>query len=82
MVYIEFPEVGSEIDQNSELGEIESTKAVSVIYAPVSCSVLENNTGLEEDYSKINDDAESTWIFKVKINDEGELSSLMTEEEY
>lgn len=64
------------------MGEIESTKAVSVIYAPVGLEVVENNTSLEENYAQINDAAENTWLFKVKITNEGELDTLMNEKEY
>ena len=82
VVYIDFPEKGTEVEKNGEIGEIESTKAVSVIYAPVDLTILNNNSHLEENYSQINRGAEDTWIFEVRVKDESELDDLMDEKEY
>lgn len=67
VVFIDFPEKDTEVEMNDEIGEIESTKAVSVLYAPVALKILQNNTSLEDDYSKINSNAEDSWIFEVEV---------------
>lgn len=64
------------------MGEIESSKAVSVIYAPVDIKILKNNLSLEEDYSQINKDAEVTWLYEVQVKNEGQLNELMDGEKY
>ena len=60
------------------MGEIESPKAVSVIYSPVDLTIKENNESLEDDYSIINKDADNTWLFKAEVKDSNQLDDLMT----
>ena len=62
---------------------VESTKAASDIYTPVSGEVIENNQSIVDDPSKVNSDPESAaWFFKLKIKDSSEMDSLMNREEY
>lgn len=62
------------------MGEIESPKAVSVLYAPCSIKITENNESIEDDYSVINKDADKTWLFKAEVQNSEELENLMNEE--
>ena len=78
VVYLSFPEVDETIEKKQELGEIESPKAVSVLYSPVTCTVVENNEALEDDFSVINAKADETSLFKVKVSNEEDLDDLLT----
>ena len=81
VVYIDLPEVGDTIEAGEEFGEIESTKAVSDLKAPVSGEVIEVNE--DDDYSVINSAPyEKGWMIKVKLSDTSELSNLMDSEAY
>lgn len=83
IVYVEAPEVGSEISAGDESGVIESVKAASELYAPVSGEVVEINGDLEAEPTKLNTDPMSDgWIFKVKLSDVSELDGLMDEAAY
>ncbi|MGQ9705464.1 MAG: glycine cleavage system protein GcvH [bacterium] len=83
IVYVEMKSVGETIDKGDEIGVIESVKAASDVYAPVSCEILEVNGGLEDDPELINRDSMGDgWLAKVKITDPDELDELLTEEEY
>ncbi len=77
-----FPDPDEEFETNGEMGEIESPKAVSVLYAPVGIKIVESNEALEDDFSVINQKADETWMFKVELLDKSELDTLMTQEEY
>jgi len=83
IVYIEFPEVGSEVDQMDPFGSIEAVKAVEELYAPVSGEIIEVNTNLEDNFQMINQDPYGDgWIIKIKVADPGELEALLTAEQY
>ncbi len=83
VAYVELPEVGKEVSQGDVLCEIESVKAVSEVYAPVSGEVVEVNGELEDSPEKINEDAYEAWIAKIKpSNLEEDLKNLMTAEQY
>ena len=83
IVFVELPEKGSSLDKDSTAGVVESTKAASDVYTPVSGEVLDNNQSIVDDPSKINLDPEGEgWFFKVKIKNQSELDDLMTREEY
>jgi len=83
VAYVELPEVGKEVSQGDVLCEIESVKAVSEVYAPVSGEVVEVNGELEDSPEKINEDAYGAWIAKIKpSNLEEDLKNLMTAEQY
>ena len=83
IVFTELPEKGSNVEKDGTAGVVESTKAASDVYTPVSGEVVETNQAIVDDPSKINQDPEGTaWFFKLKIKDISELDSLMTKEEY
>ena len=83
VVYVEAPEVGSSVDASSTFGVVESVKAVSDLYAPVSGKVIEVNSRLEEEPELINTDPyNEAWIIKVEMTDSSELDALLTSEEY
>ena len=83
IVFIELPETGSNIDQFGKLGEVESVKAVSDIYSPVSGTVVETNSELIDSPEHINDSPyDNGWIAKIQISNIGELENLMNSKEY
>jgi glycine cleavage system H protein len=83
VVYVELPEVGRTVEKDGEMATIESVKAASEIFAPVSGEVVEVNTALDDDPALINSDAEAGgWIVKLRIADAGELDGLMDADGY
>mgnify|MGYP006248927499 FL=1 len=83
IVFAELPEKGSNVDKDGTAGVVESTKAASDVYTPVSGEVIDTNQVIVDDPSKINEDPEeSAWFFKLKIKDKSEMDSLMSKEEY
>ena len=83
IVFAELPEKGSNVDKDGTAGVVESTKAASDVYTPVSGEVIDTNQMIVDDPSKINEDPEETaWFFKLKIKDKSEMDSLMNQEEY
>ena len=83
IVFAELPEKGSNVDKDGTAGVVESTKAASDVYTPVSGEVIDTNQMIVDDPSKINEDPEeSAWFFKLKIKDNSEMDSLMSKEEY
>tara|TARA_Y100000590_G_scaffold59200_1_gene62787 strand:- start:113 stop:493 length:381 start_codon:yes stop_codon:yes gene_type:complete len=83
IVFVELPEKGSSLDKDSTAGVVESTKAASDVYTPVSGEVTENNQAIVDEPSKINADPEGEgWFFKVKIKNQSEMDGLMNKEEY
>lgn len=83
IVYIELPSEGDEITKGDPFGAVESTKAVSDLYAPVSGDVVEVNEALLDSPELINSDPYGEgWMIKVKVYDTGELKDLMTFEQY
>ena len=83
IVYVELPEVGEKIVKDDPFGAVESVKAVSDIYAPVSGTVLEVNDTLPESPETINEDAYGDgWIIKVEMTDMDDLKDLMSADEY
>ena len=83
IVYLELPAVGEKISKDDPFGVVESVKAVSDIYAPVSGTVVETNEGLPESPEVINEDPYGDgWLIKVRISDPSELEDLMDAEEY
>ena len=77
VVYVDMPEVDDDITAGEEFGAVESVKAASDLNAPVSGTVVEVNTALEDTPELINQDAFANWIIKVKLSDPSELESLM-----
>jgi len=83
IVFVELPEIGSSVAKDGNAGVVESTKAASDIYTPVSGEIIENNQSIVDDPAKVNTDPENeAWFFKLKIKDKSEMDSLMNKEEY
>ncbi len=83
IVFVEAPDVGSEINQGDETGVVESVKAASDIITPVSGEVVEINDALETTPNTVNTDPTGDgWMFKVKLTDPGEIDGLMDEAAY
>jgi len=82
IVFVDLPKVGSEVNAGKAFGSIESVKAVSDLYAPVSGTVTELNADLATAPEKINKDAHSAWMIKVTLKDPAELNSLLSAADY
>ena len=83
VVYVELPAVGKTLDKGAEAAVVESVKAASEVYAPVSGEVVEVNGELEGAPGAINEDpAGKGWFLKLKLKNPSELDELMTEEQY
>ena len=83
IVYVELPEVGQQIVAGEEAGVVESVKAASDIYAPVSGAVAQINDALEDSPETVNQDPYGDgWFFKLKVTDERELEDLLDAEAY
>ena len=83
IVFVELPEIGSSVVKDGNAGVVESTKAASDIYTPVSGEIIENNQSIVDDPAKVNVDPENeAWFFKLKVTDKSEMESLMNKEEY
>ena len=75
--YVDMPEVDDELEKGEEFGAVESVKAASDLYSPVSGTVIEINEELEDAPELLNQDAFANWIIKVEMSDPSELESLM-----
>ncbi|CAG9537248.1 unnamed protein product [Cercopithifilaria johnstoni] len=83
IVYAELPEVGKELHAGDSVGAVESVKAASDIYSPISGTVTEKNIEVENTPSLINKSAlDKGWLFKLKVKDANELKELMNEAAY
>ncbi len=83
MVFVELPDVGDEVSTGDDVAVAESVKAASDIYAPVSGEVVEVNEELEDSPELVNSDAFGDgWLFKIKLDDAGELDDLLDAEGY
>ena len=83
VVFVELPEVGSRVDQFDKFGEIESVKAVSDLFSPVTGTVTAVNEELEQSPELVNSDPYGDgWIMEVKLDDPSELDELMDAESY
>ena len=83
IVFVELPGVGDEIAKGDDFGVVESIKAVSDVYTPVSGEVTDTNDGLEADPELVNEDPYGDgWLMALDLADEGELEDLLTPEEY
>ncbi len=83
IVYVELPEVGAKFDKGAAAGVVESVKAASDVFSPVSGEVVEVNSALVDETSLINDDAHGRgWMFKIRLSKPGELAELMDETAY
>lgn len=82
-MYAQLPEIKTKIGKNEECGALESVKAASELYSPVSGTVTEKNAEVEETPSLINTSCyDKGWLFKVKLADQEEISALMDEQQY
>ena len=77
IVYEDAPKVGDTVTANATFGSVESVKAVSDLYAPVSGTVAAVNEELKTEPDKINQDAHGTWIIKVELSDPGQVADLL-----
>lgn len=83
VVFVELPKAGREVAQNDECAVVESVKAASDIYAPVSGEIIAANDTLEGDPGLVNSNAmDDGWFFKIKLSDPSELENLMDADEY
>jgi glycine cleavage system H protein len=83
IVYVELPKVGAKAEKGKAIGSVESVKAVSDVYAPVSGEVVEINELLTTAPEKLNEDPHVTaWLARIRMSDPGELNELLSAEQY
>jgi glycine cleavage system H protein len=82
VVYVELPEVGLKLKQGQSFGTIESVKAVSELYSPVSGEVVEVNTALKDKPETVNADPHGSWMIAVKLANPGEAGALLDATQY
>ena len=83
IVFVEVPDAGKVIEHNNQAAVVESTKAASDVYSPISGEVTEGNKLIVDDPSSVNSDPEgASWFFKIKIKNSSELDSLMSKSDY
>lgn len=77
IVFVEVPAAGRKVKQGEQVGVVESVKAASDIYAPLSGEILESNADLADTPEKINETPYATWIFRMKSDDAAEITGLL-----
>jgi glycine cleavage system H protein len=82
VVYVELPEVGAKLKQGQSFGTIESVKAVSELYSPVSGEVAEVNTALKDKPEAVNADPHANWMIVLKLTNPGETGALLDATQY
>ena len=82
IVFVELPKVGDELEAHKIFGSVESVKAVSDLYSPVSGTVTAVNEDLKDAPEKVNADANNTWMLKLELKDAGEMDKLLSAAEY
>jgi glycine cleavage system H protein len=82
IVFVDAPKVGTKVEKGATFGSVESVKAVSDLYSPVSGTVTAINEELSSSPEKINTDAHTSWIIKVELGDASELSALLSSADY
>lgn len=83
IVYVDLPKVGAHAEKGSALGSVESVKAVSDVYAPISGEVVEINDLLSTSPEKLNEDAHgAAWLVKIRMSDPKELDQLLSSDDY
>jgi len=83
VIYVELPEVGAEIDAGAEIAVVESVKAASDIYSPVSGKVVEVNQALEDEPDKVNESPYADgWFVRIKLSNPDELNDMMDVNSY
>ena len=82
-MYVELPDVGAHLKQFDKMGEIESVKAVSDLYSPVSGTIAERNENIIDNPELVNEGAfEQGWMIRVQLSDPSEIDRLMSAEDY
>jgi glycine cleavage system H protein len=82
IVFVDLPKVGSKVEKGKVFGSVESVKAVSDLYSPVTGTVIEVNQELATAPEKINTDAHTAWILKVEMTDPSEVDQLLSAADY
>jgi glycine cleavage system H protein len=82
IVFVEVPDLGTELKQGATFGVVESIKSVSDLYAPVSGEVVAKNDSVEASPEKINENAYEAWLIKVKVKNPEEVKQLLTAQAY
>lgn len=82
IVFVELPDENEELEASNSFGVVESIKSVSDLYSPVTGSVIEKNSVVEETPESLNEDAYSAWLIKIKVKNASELDSLMDSKAY
>ncbi|GGC97056.1 glycine cleavage system protein GcvH [Aquisalinus flavus] len=83
VVFVELPDVGKSFGQKDEMAVVESVKAASDVYAPISGEIVEVNNDIVDEPAKVNDDPDgAAWFVKIKLSDASELDKLMDEAAY
>jgi glycine cleavage system H protein len=83
VVFVELPEAGKKLARDAEAAVVESVKAASEVYAPLSGEIVAANAALSDDPAKVNADPEGEgWFFRIKLADKAETEGLMTAEQY
>jgi glycine cleavage system H protein len=82
VVYLELPKIGTKLTQGQSFGTIESVKAVSELYAPVSGEVVEVNEALKSKPEQVNSDPHGSWLIAVKLSNAGEAGGLLDASQY
>ncbi|MDQ2947136.1 MAG: glycine cleavage system protein GcvH [Acidobacteriota bacterium] len=83
IVYVDLPKVGTKVEQGKSLGSVESVKAVSDIYAPVSGEIVEINDALATAPEKLNEDPHgAAWLVKIRLSKVDEIKQLLSAEDY
>jgi glycine cleavage system H protein len=82
IVFVDAPKVGSKVEKGAVFGSVESVKAVSDLYSPVTGTVTEANEELTSSPEKINTEAHQAWIIKVELSDLGEVNALLSAADY
>ena len=83
IVFVEVPQKGKEVEKNGQAAVVESTKAASDVFSPISGEVIESNEAIVSDPSSVNVDPENNaWFFKIKVSNKSEMDSLMNKADY
>jgi len=82
VVYVELPEVGAKLKQGQSFGTIESVKAVSELYSPVTGEVVDVNASLKDKPEAVNSNPHGSWMISIKLTNPGEVGSLLDAAQY
>ena len=83
VVFVELPEKGKSVEKEGQAGVVESTKAASDVYTPITGEITETNQSIVDDPGAVNKDPEgSAWFFKIKIKNKSELENLINKADY